>query len=108
LANSIDGAKLLKFATLNNIAVTLDNFKVCLSSLEPETYGKLMMSDADIAPERGIKFRHRKSNIQLLKESSWIDIPIIYTDGRHSILAMEKGSSGDRAFADAFATWEKE
>jgi hypothetical protein len=50
----------------------------------------------------------RQSNIQLLKESSWIDIPIIYTDGRRSILAMEKGRSGDRAFADAFATWEKE
>jgi hypothetical protein len=50
----------------------------------------------------------RQSNIQLLKESSWIDIPIIYTDGRRSILVMEKGSSGDHAFADAFATWEKE
>ena len=24
------------------------------------------------------------------------------------ILAIEKGSSGDRAFADAFAAWEKE
>jgi hypothetical protein len=50
----------------------------------------------------------RQSNIQLLKESSWIDIPIIYADGRRSILAMEKGPSGDRAFADAFAAWEQE
>jgi hypothetical protein len=51
---------------------------------------------------------NRQRNIQLLKESSWIDIPIIYTDGRRSILAMEKGSSGDRAFAEAFGAWAKE
>jgi hypothetical protein len=50
----------------------------------------------------------RQRNIQLLKENSWIDIPIIYMDGRRSILAAEKGSSGDRAFADAFAAWEME
>ena len=50
----------------------------------------------------------RQRNIQLLKESSWIDIPIVYTDGRRSILAIEKGPSGDRAFADAFGAWEKE
>jgi hypothetical protein len=48
----------------------------------------------------------RQRNIQLLKESSWIDIPFIYTDGRRSILAMEKGPSGDRAFAEAFGAWE--
>ena len=50
----------------------------------------------------------RQRNIQLLKESSWIEIPIVYTDGRRSILAIEKGPSGDRAFADAFNAWEKE
>ena len=50
----------------------------------------------------------RQHNIQLLKESSWIDIPIVYTDGRRSILAMKKGPSGDRAFADAFGAWENE
>src|ERR1700757_254365 len=38
----------MKFATLNNIPVTLDNFKVCLSSCAPETYGKLMMTNVDI------------------------------------------------------------
>ena len=50
----------------------------------------------------------RQRNIQLLRESSWIDIPIVYTDGRRSILAIEKGPSGDRVFADAFGAWEKE
>jgi hypothetical protein len=46
-------------------------------------------------------------NIQLLKERPWFDLPIVYTNGGRAILAMEKGPPGDRAFADAFATWDK-
>jgi hypothetical protein len=46
-------------------------------------------------------------NLQLLKERPWFDIPIVYTNGGRAILAMEKGTPGDRAFADAFAAWEK-
>jgi hypothetical protein len=46
-------------------------------------------------------------NIQLLKERPWFDIPIVYTTGGRAILAMEKGPPGDRAFAEAFAAWEK-
>jgi hypothetical protein len=41
-------------------------------------------------------------NVQLLKDRSWFDIPIVYTNGR-AILAMEKGSPGDHAFTEAFA-----
>ena len=46
-------------------------------------------------------------NEQLLKDSSWFDIPIVYTNGMRAILAMEKGSRGDRTFAEAFSAWEK-
>ncbi len=46
-------------------------------------------------------------NIQLLKERPWFDIPLVYSNGGRAILAMEKGPPGDRAFADAFAAWEK-
>ena len=46
-------------------------------------------------------------NIQLLKERPWFDIPVVYTNNGRAILAMEKGTPGDRAFADAFAAWEK-
>jgi hypothetical protein len=44
-------------------------------------------------------------NIQLLKERPWFDIPVTYTNGRRAILAVEKGTPGDRAFAEAFAAW---
>jgi hypothetical protein len=46
-------------------------------------------------------------NEQLLKGRSWFYIPIVYTNGGRAILAMEKGPPGDRAFAEAFAGWEK-
>jgi hypothetical protein len=46
-------------------------------------------------------------NLDLLRERSWFDIPIVYNNGRRAILAIEKGTPGERAFADAFATWTK-
>jgi hypothetical protein len=44
-------------------------------------------------------------NIQLLKERSWFDIPIVYNNGRRAILAIEKGTPGERAFDEAFKAW---
>jgi hypothetical protein len=46
-------------------------------------------------------------DLQLVKGNQWFDIPIVYTNGARAIVAMEKGPSGDRAFADAFTAWEK-
>jgi hypothetical protein len=46
-------------------------------------------------------------NIQLLKERSWFDIPIVYKNNRRAILAMEKGGPGEKAFNDAFAAWKQ-
>jgi hypothetical protein len=45
-------------------------------------------------------------NVQLLKERSWFDIPVVYDDGKRAIVAVEKGPPGERAFSDAFAAWE--
>ena len=45
------------------------------------------------------------SNQTLLKEGRWLDIPIVYEDGRRAILAIEKGSPGERAFDEVFAAW---
>jgi len=46
-------------------------------------------------------------NVQLLKERSWFDIPIIYNNNRRAILALEKGTPGEQAFNQAFATWKQ-
>jgi hypothetical protein len=44
-------------------------------------------------------------NLELLKERAWFDIPIVYNNGRRAILAIEKGTPGERAFKEAFAAW---
>jgi hypothetical protein len=46
-------------------------------------------------------------NVQLLKERSWFDIPIIYNNNRRAILALEKGTPGEQAFNQAFTTWKQ-
>jgi hypothetical protein len=46
-------------------------------------------------------------NIALLKERSWFDIPIVYNTNKRAILAMEKGTPGERAFEDAFRAWSQ-
>jgi uncharacterized caspase-like protein len=55
----------------------------------------------------GLSAKDKLANFQLLKEESWFDIPIVYTDNRRAILAMKKGAAGERAFEQAFAEWEK-
>ena len=44
-------------------------------------------------------------NLQLLKERPWFDIPIVYNNGRRAILALEKGTPGEKAFEEAFKAW---
>jgi hypothetical protein len=47
----------------------------------------------------------RNRNLQLLKERSWFDVPLVYVNQRRAIIAIEKGAPGERAFNDAFAAW---
>jgi hypothetical protein len=49
----------------------------------------------------------RERNLQLLKERDWVDVPVIYSNNRRAILAMEKGTPGERVFADAFEAWRQ-
>jgi hypothetical protein len=47
----------------------------------------------------------RARNIQVLKERSSLDIPIVYGNGKRAILSIEKGPPGERAFNEAFSAW---
>jgi hypothetical protein len=49
----------------------------------------------------------RQRNIELLKQRSWFDIPVVYTNGRRAIIAVEKGPTGTQIFNDALAAWER-
>ncbi|HEY0236164.1 MAG TPA: hypothetical protein VGC86_14075 [Afipia sp.] len=47
----------------------------------------------------------RDRNLQVLKERSSLDIPMVYGNQKRAILSLEKGAPGDRIFRDAFAAW---
>lgn len=47
----------------------------------------------------------KQRNVSLLKERDWFDIPLVYTNNKRAILAVEKGTPGGRAFEEAFRAW---
>lgn len=47
----------------------------------------------------------KERNFKLLKERGWIDVPLLYENGRRAILTLEKAGSGDQALADAMTAW---
>ena len=49
----------------------------------------------------------KERNLQLLNERGWFDIPVVYSNNRRAVLAMEKGAPGQRAFADGFKAWKQ-
>jgi hypothetical protein len=49
----------------------------------------------------------KERNLQLLMERGWFDIPVVYNNNRRAILVMEKGTPGERVFADAFRAWKQ-
>lgn len=56
----------------------------------------MALSGVDLDSER---------NLTELRTRPFLDVPLIYADGRLAILTIAKGAQGDRAFADAFAAW---
>ncbi|WP_156829315.1 hypothetical protein [Amorphus coralli] len=47
----------------------------------------------------------QQKNLQLLKDRSWIDIPLLYTNGGRAILTLDKGPDGAEAIDQALAAW---
>jgi hypothetical protein len=44
-------------------------------------------------------------NLKAIRERGWIDIPLLYDNGRRAVLTLEKGVPGERAFEEALAAW---
>jgi len=44
-------------------------------------------------------------NLLLLRDRSWIDVPLVYETGQRAILTFEKGASGENVFSQALAAW---
>ncbi len=45
------------------------------------------------------------SNLSLMRERSWIDLPFVYENGQRAILTFQKGPDGEAAFQQAFNAW---
>ena len=46
-------------------------------------------------------------NDALLRDRNWIDIPMLYANGRRAILTIEKGPEGTKALTAAIEAWNK-
>jgi hypothetical protein len=44
-------------------------------------------------------------NVQLLREGSWFDIPILFADQTRALITFEKGIPGDKVFETVMASW---
>ena len=44
-------------------------------------------------------------NLQLLRDGSWFDIPILFNDGTRALLTFEKGIPGDQVFETVMSAW---
>jgi hypothetical protein len=44
-------------------------------------------------------------NETLLKERGWIDIPLLYENGKRAILTLEKGTPGEKSVNNVLAAW---
>ncbi|MFT0859165.1 hypothetical protein [Ancylobacter sp. G4_0304] len=47
----------------------------------------------------------RQRNLGLLITRNWIDLPMVFDNGRRAILVLEKGVPGDQAFRQTFSAW---
>ena len=63
------------------------------------------LSSVDVDRARNVSLLNERSWFDILNERSWFDIPIVYNNNRRAIIALEKGTSGARVFAEAFAAW---
>ncbi|MDF1607973.1 hypothetical protein PZ897_07285 [Hoeflea sp. YIM 152468] len=49
----------------------------------------------------------RKTNTDLLRQRNWIDIPVVYANGRQALITLEKGASGTEVFNQALDAWAR-
>lgn len=47
----------------------------------------------------------RTMNEDMLRTKGWIDVPVVFKNGKRGILTLEKGIPGMQAFQDALAAW---
>lgn len=49
----------------------------------------------------------RTTNTDLMRQRNWIDIPLVYSNGRQALITLEKGASGTEVFNRALDAWAR-
>jgi hypothetical protein len=49
-----------------------------------------------------------ETNLQLLKREQWIDVPVVYENGRRAVITLEKGLPGDKVFDEVIKAWQSQ
>jgi hypothetical protein len=47
-----------------------------------------------------------ETNLRLLARERWIDVPLVYKNGRRALITLEKGVPGDQVFNEAMKAWQ--
>lgn len=87
--------------------------EVKLKNSEEQTGDRLQAISAKIGPSffvvglQNDEFDIVESNLQLMGQRGWIDIPISYTNGRKALITLEKGASGNAIFDKVLASWRQ-
>lgn len=87
--------------------------RVAMKNTEEETGSPLMGIPAKIADGFFLfalsdASSEIEANVDLLRNQSWIDVPIIYRSGRRALMTMEKGITGERIFEEAIDAWQRQ
>jgi hypothetical protein len=45
------------------------------------------------------------SNLSMLRERDWLDLPFVYANGRRAVLTFQKGTPGERALREVLNSW---
>ncbi len=48
-----------------------------------------------------------EANTGLMRQRSWIDIPVVYANGRQALITLEKGTTGTEVFNQALDAWAR-
>ncbi|GEO85633.1 MULTISPECIES: hypothetical protein [Alphaproteobacteria] len=72
-----------------------DNLVAVSAKITDDTYLVALNDFADVA----------KSNLDLLANRGWIDIPISYRNGRRALLTLDKGAAGAAVFDQVMKEW---
>ncbi|MGE4373701.1 MAG: hypothetical protein AB7E29_12540 [Xanthobacter sp.] len=47
----------------------------------------------------------RQRNVTLMQLYPWIDVPFVYENNKRAVILFDKGTTGEQAFHEAFASW---